>query len=124
MISVPSAFARALGQLGDRRVLGVMVKSMAVTLAIVALMAAGLWRGTIALAERYAPAYGEAGHIGAVLVALVLGWLAFRIVALAVLQFFADDVVRAVELRHYPGEHAAARDIPIAEEARNPEESQ
>ena len=37
---VMTAFARALGQLGDRRVLAVLVKSMGVTLAIFAALAA------------------------------------------------------------------------------------
>ena len=35
------------------------------------------------------------------------------------LQFFADDVVLAVEARHYPQAAATARKLPFAEDARN-----
>ena len=113
------AFARALGQLGDRRVLGVLLKSMGVTLVIFAALGIALWRGSAVLIERYAAGWGEVGGLIALLLAIIGGWLLFRIVALAVLQFFADDVVRAVEARHYPAEAATARTLPFAEEARN-----
>ncbi|MGX7927615.1 EI24 domain-containing protein [Tsuneonella sp. HG094] len=119
MIGVPSAFARAVGQLGDRRVLAVLVKSMGVTLAIFAALAVALWRGAALAIERYAAGWGEVGGLIALVLGIIAGWLAFRILALAVLQFFADQVVHAVEARHYPAEAAAARDLPFAEDARN-----
>lgn len=119
MISITSAFGRALGQLGDRRVLAVLAKSMGVTLAIFFALGLMLWRGTAFALERYAQGWGEAGGLAALLLALIGGWLLFRVLALAVLQFFADDVVRAVEARHYPAEAATARDLSIAEDARN-----
>lgn len=119
MIGVPSAFARAVGQLGDRRVLAVLVKSMGVTLAIFAALAVALWRGAALAIERYAAGWGEVGGLIALVLGIIAGWLAFRILALAVLQFFADEVVHAVEARHYPAEAAAARDLPFAEDARN-----
>lgn len=116
---IPHAFALAFGQLGDRRIIGVLAKSMALTVLIVALLAAALWRGTAVAVERYAAGWGELGGLAGVLLAVILGWLAFRIVALAVLQFFADDVVRAVEERHYPADAANARELPFSEDARN-----
>lgn len=119
MTGVFSAFARALGQLGDRRVLAVLLKSMGVTLAIFAALGIALWRGAAALIESYAAGWGELAGLGALLLAIVGGWLLFRVVALGVLQFFADEVVRAVEARHYPHQAAAARDLPFAEDARN-----
>ena len=119
MTGVASAFARAFGQLGDRRVLGVLAKSMGVTLAIFAVLAVAFWRGAALGIERYAQGWGEVGGLAALLVALIAGWLAFRILALAVLQFFADEVVRAVEARYYPAEAATARHLPLAEDARN-----
>ena len=48
--------------------------------------------------------------------ALLLGWLLWRILALAVLQFFADEVIEAVEARHYPQALANARKLPWREE--------
>ena len=47
----------------------------------------------------------------AVVLTLLAGWLLFRLVALAVLQLFADEVVAAVELRHYPAAAANAREL-------------
>jgi uncharacterized protein involved in cysteine biosynthesis len=119
MTAIFPAFARALGQLGDRRVLAVMIKSMGVTLAIFAALAIGLWRGAALAIERYAQGWGELAGLAALLLALIAGWIAFRILALAVLQLFADEVVRAVEARHYPAEAAAARELPFTEDARN-----
>jgi len=119
MTGVLSAFARAFGQLGDGRVVAVLAKSIVVTLAIFAALGLALWRGSAVLIERYATGWGEIGGLVALLLGIIGGWLLFRVVALAVLQFFADDVVRAVEARHYPAEAAAARDLPFAEEARN-----
>ncbi len=55
----------------------------------------------------------------ALVLTVLAGWLGFRIVALAVLQFFADEVVLAVETRHYPAEAANARTLSFAEDARN-----
>jgi len=119
MTGVLSAFARALGQLGDRRIVGVLVKSVAVTLAIFAALGIALWRGTAAVIETYADGWGELAGLAALVLGIVGGWLLFRVIALMVLQFFADEVVHAVEARHYPGHAAAARDLPLAEEARN-----
>lgn len=119
MTGVLSAFVRATGQIGDRRVIVVLLKSVGVTLAIFALLAIALWRGSQALIERYAAGWGEVGGLIALAVGIIGGWLLFRVVALAVLQFFADEVVRAVEARHYPAEAATARDVPLGEEARN-----
>ena len=41
-------------------------------------------------------------------------WLLFRAVAIAVVGLFADDVVAAVEARHYPAALATARPVPFA----------
>lgn len=125
MTGVLSAFARAFGQLGDRRVIGVLLKSAALTVAIAVTIGAVLWGLTGAALDTWLVPHlpgdysGTVRQIVAVSAALIGGWLLFRIVALAVLQFFADEVVRAVEARHFPEAAAAARDIPFAEEARN-----
>jgi uncharacterized protein involved in cysteine biosynthesis len=119
------AFTLALGPLTDPAVLRVLGKSLLITVGIVALAGAGLWW----LAER-ALAYAglqEATFAGAdaarVLLSLagvaIAGWLLWRIVALAVLQFFADEVVHAVEARHYPAAAARARQLNWREELRH-----
>jgi uncharacterized protein involved in cysteine biosynthesis len=123
MSAVPAALLKALGQLGDRAVVAVLVKSIALTLAVFALAGWGLYVGldvllrdprvAAILPEGFAPA-------AQVMVALVIGftafWFLFRVVALAVLQFFADDVVAAVEARHYPALAGQARPLPLARE--------
>jgi uncharacterized protein involved in cysteine biosynthesis len=44
-------------------------------------------------------------------IVLIGVWLLFRLVAIAVVQFFADEVVAAVEARHYPAFAATARPL-------------
>ncbi len=46
-------------------------------------------------------------------------WFLFRVVALAVLQFFADEIVIAVEQRHYPQAAESARKLPFQRDLRN-----
>lgn len=116
-----SAFLLALGQLGDARVRRLLVRSLAVTLALFAVLAAGGWwlldwlLAGSGLAERLGTGEWQRGLFAAVL-ALLGGWLLWRVLALAVLQFHADEVVGLVEARHYPGAHAAARRLTLAEE--------
>jgi uncharacterized protein involved in cysteine biosynthesis len=119
MTGVPYAFARALGQLGDGRVLSVLGKSMGITLAIFVGAAIALWQGMQRLIEHYAAGFGELGGLVGVLLAIIGGWLLFRVVALGVLQFFADEVVLAVETRHYPQAAVTARKLSFAQDARN-----
>lgn len=116
------AFALALGQMTDPRVLRIGAKSIAAALAVfAALFAAGLWafdRGLAAagLDERAMTGAGDLrtalGLLAMVLAAVVL----WRIVALAVLQLFADEVIAAVEARHYPAAAASARPLGWHEE--------
>lgn len=112
-----SAFVLALGQLTDRRVLRILVKSLAVTIAIFVVVGAGGWWGIDRMLQaagidgtRFAAEEGLRG-LAALVAVIVGGWLLWRVVALAVLQFFADDVVEAVEARHYPEALASARSL-------------
>lgn len=110
------ALALALARIADRRLLPIWLKSLAVTLlACVALGVAG-WNGLNALILRH---YGDAGvsQLAAALLVLIGAWLLWRIVALAVLQFFADEVVQAIEARDYPEMAATARKLGWREEA-------
>lgn len=117
MLSLPSALSRAAGQLADPAVLRVLAKSIAVTLAVFVALGLGAGLAVDALLERWEIAGGEGvGALVGFVLMLVGGWLLFRIVALAVLQFFADEVVRAVEAKHYPQALASAREVPLREE--------
>jgi len=107
----------SLRQLADPRIWRVLLKSAAVTLALFALLAWGGWALLDWGLERaglgdalFAGAGGVRQAAAVVLAALGL-WLGWRIVAMAVIQFFADDVVLAVEARHYPQRALAAREV-------------
>lgn len=124
MISLPAALARAVRQLTDPAIVLVLAKSVAVTLGIFAVFGAGLWwlvdRATTywllpMMPDDYGP--GVTAFVTAMIL-LLGGWLLLRIVAIAVIQFFADEIVIAVERRHYPGAHVLARDLSLAESMR------
>ena len=109
----------ALGQLGDPPILRVFAKSMALTLLIFAVVGIGVWWGTQAMLATWLGAQsadmsaGIAALFALFVTALAL-WLVFRVVAIAVVGIFADDVVAAVETRHYPAALATARPVPFA----------
>jgi uncharacterized protein involved in cysteine biosynthesis len=112
------AFALAVGQLGDRRILAVLGKTALITLAVFACLAGALWWVLAA----WHPIDGGSGLLSAILVGLLLVvslWLLFRFVALAVLQLFGDEVVAAVEARHYPSAAARVRPLGWSAEVRN-----
>ncbi|NCU12673.1 MAG: hypothetical protein GXC70_11060 [Sphingomonadaceae bacterium] len=115
-----SAFLRALSSLADRHLLPIWLKSMAVTLLLFAVLGAAGWfalaglLGQIGRTWSLDPGYGQ---IAALLLVILTGWLLWRILALAVLQFFADEVVLAVESRDYPEMAARARKLGLHEEA-------
>lgn len=106
------ALLLSLAQLGDPAIRRVLAKSLGVTLAIFAAVGAAIWWGLdVALAGwRYHGALAGAAASVATLLAL---WLLFRAVAVLVVGVFADDVVAAVERRHYPAALASAREVPL-----------
>lgn len=110
MLSLPTSLARAVGQLGDPAILRVLGKSVLATLAIFACAGLAVYAGLRHLFAGWIAGYeGTVAGFLTVLAVVLGGWLLFRVVALAVIQFFAEDVVRAVERRHYPATAAQAR---------------
>lgn len=123
MSAVLSALVKAFGQLGDRAIVAVAVKSIALTLALFAVAGAGLYFALRQMfrSEWFASVLPDewaltAGIILWLVTSAVAFWLLFRVVALMVLQFFADEVVAAVEARHYPALAGQARPLPLARE--------
>ncbi|HEX4847229.1 MAG TPA: EI24 domain-containing protein [Novosphingobium sp.] len=115
------ALALALPRMADRHLLPIWLKSLAVTLLVFAALGSAGWYGLAGVLDRYARSYGMShGYSGvlALLIVLIAGGLLWRILALAVLQFFADEVVHAIEARDYPDMAARARKLGLAEEAR------
>lgn len=117
MPAMLDAFLLSVRQLGDKRILAVFLKSMLLTLAIFAALGIALWFGTDALVRHYlegSEATATAASTVVLLIGLLGGWLLFRAIAVAVIGVFADEVVHAVEAKHYPARFAAARDLSFA----------
>ncbi len=114
------AFFLALGQLLDRRVASVFVKSFLLTIAIFAAAAVAMWMTMHRLAAAIAGWLGgsqwasDIADIVTIVLVFVLHWLLFRAIAIAVIGVFGDEVVEAVEARHYPQAHAKVRHVPLA----------
>jgi CysZ protein len=102
------ALLLSAGDLLDRVVLVVLAKSLALTLLVFAAVGGALWW----LARGWT---GDAlAGVIAVVAAVGAGWLLFRAVAVAVVGLFGDEIVEAVERRHYPAALATARPVPFA----------
>ena len=117
MGSVIASLLKATRQLTDPAIVRVLVKSLAITIALFALLGVALFFGL-----RAGFAYfgwqdgGFASAAGAVLLAIISFWFLFRVVALAVIQFFADEIITAVEARHYPDTAHLTRSLSLQEE--------
>lgn len=116
------ALLLSFGQLLDGRVMMIFLKSMLLTAMAFAAAAVGIWFGMHRLTDAVAawlhgwswgPQFADIATI--VVFGLVALWL-FRAIAVVVIGFFADDVVMAVEARHYPDAHAQARKTPLSRE--------
>ncbi|MCC2975235.1 EI24 domain-containing protein [Sphingomonas sp. PL-96] len=107
----------SIAQLGDRRILAVLVKSLVVTLLLFLALAACFALGARAMVRdglHWGSGVGDLAAAAAVIATVGLAWLLFRAVAIAVTGIFADEVVAAVEARHYPAALASARPVPFA----------
>ncbi len=123
--SLATSLGLGLRQMFDGAVLRVLLKSVGVTIVLFVVVAAGGWFALDALLSwggledtLFSGAGAVRGALSALL-ALVGLWLVWRVVAMAVIQFYADEVVRAVEARYYPQEADTARELSLAEELRN-----
>ena len=125
MTALPTSLLLGLRQLLDPAVRRILVKSLAVTLLVFAAVAGIGWfalDGLLAWAGLGDTVFAGAGALRGVASALltIVGlWLVWRIVAMAVIQFFADEVVVAVERSHYPAQASMARDLTMGEQAGN-----
>lgn len=114
MMRMLRALFLSIRQLGDRPILIVLLKSLLLTLAVLATLGVGLWFAVHALAAAWLDEDGsELAATIAVLASLALAWVIFRAVAIAVVGLFGDQIVVAVEKRHYPAVLATARDVPF-----------
>lgn len=124
MTGIFSALLLALRQLSDPAVLRVLGKSVAVTLVLFVVLAAAGWfaldRGLqwLGLGEALFAGADDLRALASALLALGGLWLIWRVVAMLVIQFFAAEVVQAVEVRHYPRAASAAQPLTTGQEAK------
>jgi len=110
-----SALIKAIGDLFIPRILAILVRSLAITVAIFVALAFLLGWAFIGadpcgwLDMDACPLGGAAGSIGGIVAAALAFWFLFPAVGFGVLAAFAEDVIAAVETHHYPGSAAAAR---------------
>ena len=120
MGAVIASLAKAFGQLGDPAILRVAAKSIGITVLIFVLAGVGLYfglDGLFAWLEWEADGFVRAA--AAIVIAVIAFWFLFRVVALAVLQFFADEIVIAVEKAHYPDLAERAVALPFRRDLAN-----
>ena len=119
MSIVAKSLTLAIGQLGDRAILKVLGKSLLITIGILAVFAFALAETLPRLLEYYLNTSGDAYVVVSWILSLGIAWFLFRIVALAVMQFFADEVVLQVEQCHYPDCANTPRKLPFREDLSN-----
>ena len=111
------ALGLAVADLGNRRVLAIMVQAAAISLLVFVLLAAFLlWllRGSdpcalVGLGS--CPLDTGSGAIGAIALTLLAAWFLYPAVAIAVVTGFVDRIAAAVEDRHYPQAASDARRV-------------
>lgn len=114
---MPAAFFLALGDLADRRILGLLFRSLLVTLVIFALIGVALGWALAGAApcglvgDMECPLSAAEGGIGAVLLTLLAIWFLFPAVALGVICAYVERIAALIEARHYPAAASAARPL-------------
>lgn len=109
------SFYLSVRQLDDKPIVRVFLKSLAVTLVIFAITGVGLYYAMHWAARAlFGTGGGTLADIATLVSLLLAAWLLFRVIAIAVVGVFADEVVMAVERRHYPGALARAREVSFA----------
>lgn len=91
-----------------------MWATLALSLAVVALLALGLWLGISALDDTRLGWLHTLIDIGAGLLVVYLSWLLYPAAVSVAIGFFLEEVASAVEARHYPN-LPPARGQPLGE---------
>lgn len=96
------AFALAFAQLTDRALVRVFMASLGITLAIFVAVGFVLHGFVTDLLDAQGWNDRTLAVVATAIAEMALFWVAFRAIAIAVIGLFADQVVQAVEARHYP----------------------
>ncbi len=124
MSAIVSSFARALAQLADPNVLRILLKSLGMTLVGFVIVAVVGWYSFdaqlawLGLGDTAFTGAGTLREVASLLIAILFLWFLWRVIAMAVIQFYAEDVVHAVEARHYPAAASAARELARTEQVK------
>jgi len=114
------AFTLAIGDLGDRRIIGILLRSVMITLMIFAAMGVAVawamngadpcdWVGLDSC-----PLDASDSGWSALLLVLLGIWFLFPAIALGVISGYVDRIAAAIEARHYPEASASARPLGIS----------
>lgn len=112
------ALTLAFDDLGDRRILAILLRSLLATLLVFAALGVALayllngvdpcaWLS----ADDSCPLGGSTSGFGALLLTLLLVWLLFPAIAIGVISAYMDRIVAMVEARHYPQALQQARPL-------------
>jgi uncharacterized protein involved in cysteine biosynthesis len=113
------SIALGFADLADKRVLGILLQALAITLLIFAAfagLAVWLLNGSdpcSGVGMGSCPLNTASGGLSAILLVLFASWFLFPAVAIAVVTTFSDRIARAVEERHYPVAAREARRIGV-----------
>ena len=111
------ALALAFADLGNRRVLAIMLQSLGITILVFAILAVfffWLLAGSdpcSAVGLGSCPLDAGSGLFTGLLLTLVIAWFLFPAVAIAVIMTFVDRIARTIEEAHYPDRARQARSI-------------
>lgn len=114
-----------LRQLLDGATFRILLKSLAVTLVAFVIVAVAGWYlldwlfGWLGLKDELFYGAGPLREAASAILAVLGLWLTWRIVAMAVIQFFAEEIVLSVEVSHYPQAASMARELSLGEQAQN-----
>ena len=115
------AFLLSLGQFNDPTIGRIFLKSIALTLVVFLSIGTALWFGTRWLVIdglRWGESAVGLAIIGEFVATMAFGWVLFRAIAIAVIGLFGNQIVAAVERRHYPDALSRARTVPPARSVR------
>ena len=114
-----AALLRAFPQIFMPAARGLLARTLLLTLLIFALLGVALWWGIGAFVGWMGWRTGGFAEAAATAILAVLAfWLLFRAIAMAVMGFFADTIVIAVEQRDYPAAATTARPVSFAQGLR------
>lgn len=112
---MPAAFILSLAQLGDRAILAVLLRALALTFVLFALAGWGIFSLVAGIETTGWPDWlrlvwtGGGGGAAAFLLTALLLWLSFTGIATGVTALWQDEIIAAVEARYYPD----ARGVPL-----------